>query len=94
MPCYSLLLPPLSTITAWFLLRDVLSTNRASKESFLKPFAVCALPSLALAAMNKARPPEAVVAGLMYAAVWHVYTEHLSPAANVGWKGGPTFGQR
>eukprot|EP01138_Halocafeteria_seosinensis_P016499 gb/GECG01016830.1/.p1 GENE.gb/GECG01016830.1/~~gb/GECG01016830.1/.p1 ORF type:complete len:175 (+),score=7.41 gb/GECG01016830.1/:1-525(+) len=87
--------PILGTLTAYFVLRDHFAKKYgwSSLQSFFAPMTVCALPSVGYSLVKRAPPPEAAVAGLTYAAGFHLYTL-CTAHMDVGWKGGPTFAQR
>ena len=77
---------PHRTTAAWFAVRNVVDAP-GSADSFLIPLGVSALPAIGLAAAARGMPSEPVMAGLVWAATWHFWTQHFTPYADNGYKG-------
>ena len=81
--------PPFShrTTAAWFAIRNVVDAP-GTANSFLVPLGLTSIPAVGLAVASRSLPSEPVMAGIMWAATWHFWTQHFTPYADNGYKGG------
>ncbi len=61
--------------------------DASSAKGFFVPLAVTGIPAAALAVAKRAAPAEPVLAGLVWAATWHFWTQHMTPYKDNGYKG-------